>query len=134
MDSYNSSAEDSFMRSAFAAAEDISIDFAVMEHAKNVSVVVSDFDWSDLGTWGSLIDHMDKDDHGNAVVGENVHLFETKNCLVHLPKDKVVLLDGIQDTIIVESDGMLMVLRKDKEQALKAYLKQIEDSNPALFQ
>jgi mannose-1-phosphate guanylyltransferase len=97
-------------------------------------VVVSDFDWSDLGTWGSLIDHMDKDDHGNAVVGENVHLFETKNCLVHLPKDKVVLLDGIQDTIIVESDGMLMVLRKDKEQALKTYLKQIEDSNPALFQ
>jgi mannose-1-phosphate guanylyltransferase len=133
MDAYNSDAEALFMRSAFAAAEDISIDFAVMEHAKNVSVVVSDFDWSDLGTWGSLIDHMDRDDHGNAVVGENVHLFETKNCLVHLPKDKVVLLDGIQDTIIVESDGMLMVLRKDKEQALKTYLKQIEDSNPALF-
>jgi hypothetical protein len=122
-----------FMRNAFAAAEDISIDFAVMEHATNVSVVLSDFDWSDLGTWGSLIDHMQKDSNGNAVVGNNVHLFETNNCLIHLPKDKVVLLDGIQDTIIVESEGMLMVLRKDKEQELKTYLQLIQHTNPELF-
>lgn len=133
MDAYNTPMEDGFMRSAFAAAEDISIDFAVMEHATNVSVVVSDFDWSDLGTWGSLIDHMEKDTKGNAVVGENVHLFDTNNCLIHLPKDKVVLLDGIKDTIIVESDGMLMILRKDKEQELKKYLQSIQQSNPELF-
>jgi mannose-1-phosphate guanylyltransferase len=104
-----------------------------MEHATNVSVVISDFDWSDLGTWGSLIDHMQTDANGNAVVGDKVHLFETNNCLIHLPKDKVVLLDGIQDTIIVESEGMLMVLRKDKEQDLKKYLQVIQHTNPELF-
>lgn len=131
--SYNTPMEDGFMRNAFAVADDISIDFAVMEHASNVSVVISDFDWSDLGTWGSLIDHMHKDSNGNAIVGNNVHLFETNNCLIHLPKDKVVLLDGIQDTIIVESEGMLMVLRKDKEQELKKYLQLIQHTNPELF-
>jgi mannose-1-phosphate guanylyltransferase len=62
-----------------------------------------------------------------------VHLFETNNCLIHIPKDKVVLLDGIQDTIIVESEGMLMVLRKDKEQELKKYLQRIQHTNPELF-
>lgn len=134
MDAYNTPIEEAFMRNAFAASADISIDFAVMEHASNVSVVISDFDWSDLGTWGSLIDHMDKDSNGNAVVGNNVHLFETSNCLIHLPKDKVALLDGIQDTIIVESEGMLMVLRKDKEQELKKYLQLIQDTNPELFE
>ncbi len=130
---YNTPMEDEFMRSAFDAAEDISIDFAVMEHATNVSVVISDFDWSDLGTWGSLIDHMEKDNKENAVVGENVHLFDTSNCLIHLPKDKVVLLDGIKNTIIVESEGMLMILRKDKEQELKKYLETIQLTNPELF-
>jgi len=130
---YNSEAEIGFMKNAFAACEDISIDFAVMEHAKNVSVVLSDFDWSDLGTWGSLIDHMKLDENQNAIVGDHVFMFDTNNCLIHLPKDKVVLLDGIQDTIVVESDGMLMILRKDKEQDLKKYLKQMQEKNPSLF-
>ena len=131
---YNTDSEVDFMKNAFAACEDISIDFAVMEHAKNVSVVLSDFDWSDLGTWGSLIDHMELDENQNAIVGDQVFMFETSNCLIHLPKDKVVLLDGIQDTIVVESDGMLMILRKEKEQDLKKYLKDMQEKNPSLFQ
>jgi mannose-1-phosphate guanylyltransferase len=60
-------------------------------------------------------------------------MFETKNCLIHLPKDKVVLLDGIEDIIVVESERMLMVLRKDKEQDLKLYLERIKLANPTLF-
>lgn len=130
---YNCSEEPLFLKESFALCTDISIDFAVMEHAKNVSVVLSDFDWSDLGTWGSLVDHMELDDKKNAIVGKNIHLFDTQNCLIHMPEDKVVLLDGIKDTIIVESDGMLMILRKDREQDLKLYLKQMELSNPDLF-
>jgi mannose-1-phosphate guanylyltransferase len=128
---YNGPQEKEFMRASFAACEDISIDFAVMEHASNVSVVLSDFDWSDLGTWGSLTDHLNKDDHGNAVVGEKVHMFEAENCLVHMPKGKVALLDGLKDYIVVDADGMLLVLRKDHEQALKQYLKALEAVNPA---
>ncbi|MFM7663429.1 MAG: mannose-1-phosphate guanylyltransferase [Bacteroidota bacterium] len=127
---YNGPHEQAFMRESFAACEDISIDFAVMEHASNVSVVLSDFDWSDLGTWGSLTDHLNKDDHGNAVVGEQVHMFEAENCLVHMPKGKVALLDGLKDYIVVDADGMLLILRKDHEQELKRYLKVLETAKP----
>jgi mannose-1-phosphate guanylyltransferase len=76
---------------------------------------------------------MKLDENQNAIVGDHVFMFDTNNCLIHLPKDKVVLLDGIQDTIVVESDGMLMILRKDKEQDLKKYLKQMQEKNPSLF-
>lgn len=130
---YNGPQEQAFMRESFAACEDISIDFAVMEHASNVAVVLSDFDWSDLGTWGSLTDHISKDTHGNAVVGEQVHLFDAENCLVHMPQGKVALLDGLKDYIVVDADGMLLVLRKDHEQALKRYLKVLETEKPVQY-
>jgi mannose-1-phosphate guanylyltransferase len=130
LSSYNGPQEQEFMRASFSACEDISIDFAVMEHAANVSVVLSDFDWSDLGTWGSLTDRMCKDNHGNAVVGDQVHLFGVENCLINMPKEKVAILDGLKDYIVVDSDGMLLVLRKEYEQELKKYLKVLEGLKP----
>jgi mannose-1-phosphate guanylyltransferase len=123
---YNSPQEPEFMRKAFFECADISIDFAVMEHATNVTVVLSDFDWSDLGTWGSLTEHLTKDAFGNSVIGEKVHLFDSENCLVHMPQGKVALVDGLKDYILVESDHMLLILRKENEQQLKHYLKVLE--------
>ena len=76
---YDSAHEKEYVNHAFNECEDISIDFAVMEHAKNVSVVLSDFDWSDLGTWGSLNEHLKKDENNNAIIGENVFLIDSKN-------------------------------------------------------
>jgi mannose-1-phosphate guanylyltransferase len=110
---------------AFDKCEDISIDFAVMEHAKNVSVVLSDFDWSDLGTWGSLNQHLHKDERNNSIIGDNVFTFNSENCLINVPNNKLVLLDGLKDYIVVESDEMLMVLKSENEQELKNYLKVI---------
>ena len=130
---YGTESEVSFVEDAFNKCEDISIDFAIMEHAKNVSVVLTDFDWSDLGTWGSLSDHLSKDQNNNAIVGENVFLFNSNNCLIHVPTDKLVVLDGLENTIVVESNNMLLVLHKDNEQELKKYLKNIESSLPHLF-
>jgi len=130
---YGTESEASFVEDAFNKCEDISIDFAIMEHAKNVSVVLTDFDWSDLGTWGSLSDHLSKDQNNNAIVGENVFLFNSNNCLIHVPTDKLVVLDGLQDSIVVESNNVLLVLKKENEQDLKKYLKEIEVALPDLF-
>jgi mannose-1-phosphate guanylyltransferase len=131
---YGTSEEVDFVYNAFNRCEDISIDFAVMEHAKNVSVVLSDFDWSDLGTWGSLTDHLKKDENTNSIIGNNVFTFNSENCLVNVPKNKLVLLDGLKDYIVVESDDMLMVLKSSNEQELKNYLKKIEQERPDFFQ
>ena len=130
---YGTKEEESFIYDAFDRCEDISIDFAVMEHAKNVSVVLSDFDWSDLGTWGSLTEHLMKDENTNSIIGNNVFTFNSENCLVNVPKNKLVLLDGLKDYIVVESDDMLMVLKSSNEQELKNYLKVIESERPDFF-
>ena len=130
---YDTEKETEFIYNAFDSCEDISIDFAVMEHAKNVSVVLSDFDWSDLGTWGSLTEHLKKDENTNSIIGNNVFAFNSENCLVNVPKNKLVLLDGLKDYIVVESEDMLMILKSSNEQELKNYLKVIETERPDFF-
>jgi mannose-1-phosphate guanylyltransferase len=74
-----------------------------------------------------------KDENNNAVVGTNAHLFNSSNCLVNIPHNKLVLLDGLNDYIVVESDNMLMVLKAENEQELKNYLKQVEVKSPQFF-
>lgn len=124
---YNSSNEQEYVNEAFRNAEDISIDFAIMEKAKNVEVVLADFDWSDLGTWGSLYDHVEKDYNGNAVTGGNIKMIDAHNCIVNLSKDKQAIIQGLDHHIIVESDNRLLILDKTDEQNLKKYLKLLEE-------
>lgn len=120
---YNTAEEQEHVDAAFTACEDISIDFAVMEHAKNVEVVLATFDWSDLGTWGSLYTHLDADSNGNAVVGKQVKMVDSNNCLVHFPENKKALIQGLSDCIVVEADGQLMIIRMSDEQKIKEYMK-----------
>lgn len=131
---YNTATEQANVNAAFEACEDISIDYAVMEHARNVDVVLADFDWSDLGTWGSLKTHLKTDENNNSVIGAHVHTFHTENCQINVPSEKLVVIDGLKDCIIVESDNMLMILKNENEQELKNFLKAVEKKSPDFFQ
>lgn len=133
MDKYNTVEEQTMVNKSFADCEDISIDFAVMEHAKNVDVVVATFDWSDLGTWGSLYTHMPQDENGNAVVGENVTMIDSKNCIVNVPDNKLVMIQGLENQIIIEADGNLMILSQKDEQDLKKFLPLVQGKSPEFF-
>lgn len=130
---YNTYEEQAKINKCFEVCEDISIDYAVMENAKNVDVVLANFDWSDLGTWGSLYTHIEKDFNGNAVVGQHVHMINSSNCIVNLPPNKLALIEGLDDHIVVESDGMLMILNKADEQNLKKYVVSLEEKSTAFF-
>ncbi len=130
---YNTEKEQEFINSAFYACEDISIDFAILENAKNVHVVLANFGWSDLGTWGSLHTHLDTDVEGNGVIGDKVHLFESANCIVNIPKGKMAVLQGLNDYIVVEAHDILMVVKKDQEQRIKGYLAEIKKKDPDYF-
>lgn len=121
--------EGGFIEEAYARCPDISIDHGVMEKAPNVDVVLADIGWSDLGTWGALHELMDKDDDGNAVVGDRVMLYDTKESLVQVPEDKLVVLQGMEDTIVVESDGILLICRKSDEQRIKDVVEDLKRSN-----
>lgn len=131
---YNTPNEKAKVNEAFEKCEDISIDYAVMENAKNIDVVLANFDWSDLGTWGSLSTHLHKDSSNNSIIGAHVHTFNSSNCQVNVPKDKLVLLDGLENYIVVESDNMLMILKNENEQELKNYLKKLERDSPQFFE
>lgn len=107
----------------FPTCEKISIDYAVMEKADYIYTIPGDFGWSDVGTWGSLWTLLPHDGNGNAVVGENVHLYDCKGCIVHAPNASSVVLEGMEDSIAVERGGRILVCRLSEEQRIKDFTK-----------
>jgi mannose-1-phosphate guanylyltransferase len=122
---YGTRNEKPFIAETYTVCKSISIDYGVMEKADNVYVMAVDFGWSDLGTWGSLYENRPKDENGNTVVGKNVMLYESSNCIVNMPKEKVVVLEGLNDYIVVESDNVLLVCRKTDEQQIRQYVNDV---------
>lgn len=119
-ESYNTLNEKQFIEENYALAENISIDYAVMENANNVYVLPATFDWNDLGTWGSLHEKLDKDENNNAVVNAKVFLENSSNNIVRSDADKLIVIDGLNDYIIVDKEGILLIYPKSKEQDIKA--------------
>ena len=122
---YNTADEAPYMNIAYAACKSISIDYAIMEKADNVYVFVSDFGWSDLGTWGSLYEVRAKDGKRNAVMGKNVILYNVNDCIVNIPDEKLVVLQGLDDYIVAESDNALLICQKEKEQEIRRFVNDI---------
>ncbi len=125
-EAYNTSKEMDFITKAYSNCKNISIDYAIMEKADNVYVRASVIGWSDLGTWGSLYDHIKRDKDNNAVVGKNVMLYDSKNCIVNVGKEKLVILQGLEDYIVVESDGILLICKKEDEQQIRTFVNDVK--------
>ncbi len=123
---YNTPKEKEFITRAYNTCKNISIDYSVMEKASNVYVRSSIIGWSDLGTWGSIYGHIPKDKKQNAVIGKNVMVYDSKNCIVHVPKDKLVVLQGLEDYIVVESDNILMICKKADEQQIRNFVNDVK--------
>ena len=122
---YNTAEEKTFIAEHYALAENISIDYAVMEKAKNVYVLPANFDWNDLGTWGSLHEKLNKDDYNNAVVNATVILENASNNIIRTEGTKLIIIDGLNDYIIVDKDDVLLIYPKSKEQEIKGIVAQI---------
>ena len=123
---YNTKKEHDFIAKSYSLCQNISIDIGVMEKAKNVLVIPAKFGWSDLGTWASLYNLHQKDYLGNAVSGKNVVAFDTNNCMVMVPDKKLVVLQGLEDFIIVDSEDVLLITPKDREQEIKQIVADIK--------
>lgn len=129
---YYTSDEEGFIATAYSQCKNISIDYGIMEKAENVFVLLSDFGWSDLGTWKSLYENMPKNGEGNVTEG-NVLLFDTKNCIIKTPKDKLVVIEGLEEFIVAEYDNVLMICRKDQEQKVKDFVAEVKSSKDPKF-
>ncbi len=124
---YGTPGEEEFAKKAYSQCKNISIDYGIMEKAQNVYLLkAEDIGWSDLGTWGSLYEFSDKDDIGNKIIGKNVMLYDSKNCLVNVPKGKLVVLQGLKDYIVVESDDILLVCKMSEEQKIRDIVQDVK--------
>ncbi|MDO8992145.1 MAG: sugar phosphate nucleotidyltransferase, partial [Daejeonella sp.] len=117
---YNTPEEQEFVHSAFSQCTNLSIDYGIMEKAENVYVLPSEFGWSDLGTWASVYDLSEKDYVGNAVIpSEMVIMYDSSNCMVNVPKGKLVIMQGLHDFIVVEDNNTLLICPRSEEQEIK---------------
>jgi mannose-1-phosphate guanylyltransferase len=126
VDLFNTPAEKSSIEKIYPQCTNISIDYGIMEKANNVYLIPSSFGWSDLGTWNSAYENMDKDYLGNAVGGENVIVIDATRCMIHGKDEKLYLLQGMDDYIMVDTDDVLLICKKEKEQEIKEYVAEVK--------
>ena len=115
--------ENETIKKLFPTCESISIDYAVMEKAQEIYVLPASFGWSDLGTWGALRGLLPQDKSGNATVGTDIRLYESKNCIVHASEEKRVVIQGLDGYIIAEKDNTLLICKLEEEQRIKEFSK-----------
>lgn len=119
---YGTAQEDAFIAATYGDCENVSIDYGVMEKADNVFTVMGDFGWSDLGTWGSLFTHLPKDAKGNAVVGDNIKLHDSERNIIRSDDGRLVVLQGLEDYVVVNTPDVLLVCRLHHEQMIKQFV------------
>jgi mannose-1-phosphate guanylyltransferase len=126
IDKYNTPNEKAFIQQAYSLCQNISIDKAIMEKSRNTYVRESMIGWSDLGTYGSLYTHLKKDEQGNAKVGKNIMLYNAQKNIINVPNDKLVVIDGLEGYIVVESNGALLICKKDNEQKIRDFVADVK--------
>jgi mannose-1-phosphate guanylyltransferase len=115
-----------FIKKVYSSIRSISIDYGVLEKAGNVFVLGADMGWSDLGTWSSLYEHSHSDLNSNAIVRGKAFTHECRGNLISITPGKVVLIEGLEDFIVVDTDDALLIIRKEEEQNIKQYLEEIK--------
>ena len=123
---FNTPAEKTAIQKIYPQCTNISIDIAIMEKANNVYVMPASFGWSDLGTWNSAYENMEKDYLGNAVASDNVIVIDATKCMINSPKDKLVLVQGLDDFIVIDTKDVLLICSRDKEQSIKEYVAEVK--------
>ncbi len=123
---YNTAQEADFIKTHYPSTPNISIDYAIMEKADNIYTIPSDLGWSDLGTWASLYEECPKDENNNVVHAKTAMLMDSKNCLIKADKDKLVVIKGLDDFIVIDEADVLMIYPKSKEQEVKQVTQAVE--------
>lgn len=118
---YNTNKEQEMINEQFPLCESISIDYAIMEKADEIFVFPASFGWSDLGTWGSLHSNSRHDTQNNSLIGDNIKIYDSHNCIVHATEEKKVVVQGLDGYIVAEKDDTLLICQLSEEQRIKEF-------------
>jgi mannose-1-phosphate guanylyltransferase len=116
---FNTAQETGWLLENYPKAENISVDYAIMEKSDAVHVLPARFSWNDLGTWGSLYDKLDKNEDANAIINASVTSIHSTGNMVRTSAGKKVIIQGMEDYIIIDQDDVLMIIPKTAEQEIK---------------
>jgi mannose-1-phosphate guanylyltransferase len=97
-----------------------------MEKAGNVYVIAADMGWSDLGTWGSLFENSTKNKDKNVIIGPKLLAYDTTNTIIAMPDGKLAVVQGLDDYIIVEDNGILLICRRQDEQNIRKFVEDVK--------
>jgi len=125
-DLFNTPAEKQFIDISFPFCPNISIDYGILEKADNVYVNITDFGWSDLGTWGALHEVSERDDSNNAHLHCKTLYIESYDNIVAMKDDKLVVIQGLEDYIVAESENVLLICKKSEEQRIKHFVTDVK--------
>lgn len=114
------------LNNVYAKCTSVSIDYGVMEKSENVYVLQSDFDWSDLGTWGALYENTSKDNAENALIGQDIMMYDSQNCMISMPAGKIAIIEGLDGYIVVDSNDKLLICRKEEEQRIRQFVNDLK--------
>ena len=118
--------EERAIEKVFSECKAISIDYGVMERAGNVYVRTGSFGWSDVGTWGAVYHQSRKDSYANASNGGVVKTYDTRNTLINIPKEKVAVVSGLKDYIVIDTEDVLMICPRHEEQSIKSFIEDVK--------
>lgn len=119
---YNTDKEQDFINNIYQSCTNLSIDYAILEKAKNVHVIAAEFGWSDLGTWGSLYELSNKDENNNVTLKGKSLLYESKNNIIAIPEGKLAVVQGLDNYIIAQADNALLICQKSEEQRIRQFV------------
>lgn len=118
---YGTDKEQDAINENFPKCESISVDYAILEKSEEIYCFPASFGWSDLGTWGSLRENVNRDNNGNAVIGDNVQTYETRDCVIHCSEERRVVVQGLDGYIVAEKDNTLLICKLSEEQRIKQF-------------
>ena len=127
-DLFGTKQEKSFIGKTYAECRSISIDYGIMEKADNVYVMCTDIGWSDLGTWSSLYEHSTVDNKGNSLIRGEIFSYENERNIFNISPGKIAVIQGLKDFIVVDSEDVLLIVRKEEEQNIKQYLEDVKNA------
>ena len=127
-DIFGTKQEKSFIGKIYAECRSISIDYGIMEKADNVYVMCTDIGWSDLGTWSSLCEHSSVDKRGNISIRGEIYSYENDRNIFNISPGKIAVIQGLEDYIVVDSDDVLLIVKKEEEQNIKQYLEDVKNA------
>ena len=128
LESLNGSNEKQAISRIYGQCPNISIDYGIMEKASDVDVVLGDFGWSDLGTWGSLYEQMPQDDQHNVALKGSIKTYNTNHSIILTKKEKLAVVQGLTNYIVIDTDDVLLICQKDEEQKIKQFVQNLKDA------